>query len=209
MADLNWLPTSKDRYFGTDRGVLYFSNNEFVPWNGLVSVTEKLDDTEIKQRYFDGMCFSLTEGVSDFALDVEAFTFPYLLEDHILALCDTRVYSGARTDYEPFQMTYRVMKQDGYLIHLVFGLVAVFEGYDYQSINANPDVEPFSFKFYATPVKVPNANPAAHFSVDTSKADPALVSRLEDILYGSGTTTPRFPSIEDLTGIFANDLARR
>lgn len=202
MARLDWSTTFREYESGVDRGVLYFGLKEFVAWNGLTSVEERLIGIEPKPLYFDGIVYNLRQGEPDFTAGIEAFAYPYLLEEHILAMCDTRINVGTRNDVEPFHFTYRVMNNNGYKIHLVYNVVATFEGYIYETINASNSLTPFTFTFHATPEVVANAKPTAHFVVDTAKADPDIVENLEDILYGSDTSTPGFPTVEHLVDIF-------
>lgn len=201
MARLVWDVPIKDYEYGVDRGVLYFGE-EFIVWNGLVNVEEVKLSNPPRSLYFEGITYSLKQNQTDYTAGVEAFTYPYLLESHILAMCDTRTNVGIENDGEFFNFTYRTRTNSGYKIHLVYGISAVFEGYTYQSIGINQSVEPFTFTFYATPVDVPNARASAHFIVESERADSNALAILEDLLYGSDNSSPRFPSVEHLVYIF-------
>lgn len=203
MARLDWSSLPKDYDAGVDRGVLYFGEREFVSWNGLVTVEERIIGIDPKPLYFDGIVYNLRQGIPDFTAAVEAFSYPYMLEEHILAMCDTRVNVGTRNDVEPFHFTYRVGTNSGYKIHLAYNVVAIFEGYEYETINASNNLSPFSFTFHATPEEVPQARPTAHFVVDSTKANPAFLKNLEDFLYGSEYSSPKFPSVPELIGLFS------
>ena len=199
---INWDEAFREYESGVDRGVLYFGSKEFVAWSGLVSVEERILGLEAKPLYFDGIVYNLRQGVPDYTAGIEAYAYPYLLEEHILAMCDTRVNVGTRNDVEPFNFTYRVTTNRGHKIHLVYNIVAVFEGYIYETISASNDLEPFTFTFHATPERVPNAKPTAHFVVDTDKANSYVLANLEDFLYGSETSSPKFPTVAQLMNIF-------
>lgn len=202
MTRLEWNPIAKSYEYGIDRGVLYFGK-EFIVWNGLTSVEEARLSNPPRSLYFEGITYSLVQSQTDYTAGVEAFTYPYLLESHILAMCDTRTNVGDANDGEFFNFTYRTRTMSGYKIHLVYSIAATFDGYSYETISMNQNLEPFSFTFYATPVDVPNARASAHFVVESERASPNVLSALEDILYGSETSSPRFPSVEDLISLFA------
>jgi hypothetical protein len=202
MSRLEWASLPRDYDSGVDRGVLYFGEREFVPWNGLVSVEERVIGLDPKPLYFDGVVYNLRQGIPDFTAAVEAFSYPYMLEEHILAMCDTRVNVGTQNDVDPFHLTYRVSTNDGYKIHLAYNVVAVFEGYVYETINDENNLSPFTFTFHATPEEVPQARHTAHFVVDSTKADSAVLGNLEDFLYGSEASSPKFPTVSQLIGLF-------
>jgi len=102
----------------------------------------------------------------------------------------------------PFHFTYRTNKLKGHKIHLVYNVMATFSGHTYNSISESVDLEPFDLDFYATPEKVTGYAPCSHFIVDTERANFAAVENLENILYGSLTSTPRFPSSSELLSLF-------
>lgn len=201
MAKVVWDPPVKDYEYGIDRGVLYFGR-EFIVWNGLINVEEAKLSNPPKTLYFEGITYSLRQTPTDYSAGIQAFTYPYLLESHILAMCDTRTNVGIENDGEAFHFTYRTLTNSGYKIHLVYNAVATFEGYTYNTVSVNQTLEPFSFTFYTTPVDVPKARPSSHFVVETERANPDAVSNLEDILYGSDDTSPKFPSPQQLIDLF-------
>lgn len=204
MTRLNWDSEYRTYGYGIDQGVLYFNNptKDYVPWNGLVSVEVKAPSPDPKPLYFDGVCFAQQEEDPEYSATVNALYFPYLLEDHILALCDTRTMSATSGQATPFNLTYRTKTTNGYFIHLVYNVMASFGGYAYETISDDVNLEPFQIEIYSTPEPVPGYHPCPHFAVSSYRASTTSITSLENILYGSETSTPRFPTTEELLSIF-------
>lgn len=204
MAKIEWVANTQDYDYGIDRGVLYFNNvaKDYFPWNGLISVEQKPEASEPKPLYFDGVCYNVQQEPAEYTAVVKALYFPYLLEDHILALCDTRTLSATSEQATPFHFTFRSNTPTGYKIHLLYNVMATFSGYSYETISDSVSLDPFSLEFYATPESVPGYKATSYFIVDSSRAYDTTLGNLEDILYGTESSTPRFPTASELISIF-------
>lgn len=215
MTRLDWGSAFRDYAFGVDRGVLYFGKKEFVAWNGLSSVKEKVFGIDPKPLFFDGFAYNIRRGISEFALDVEAFSYPYFLEEHVLALCDTRIYYANQDAGEPFNFTFRVMTPKGYEIHLVYNVTASFSGMTHNTLTNSVDLEPFSFSFDTVPANSSEGDPAqtqigsayisptSHFVIVSHKVEPVILEGVENYLYGSSYNSPGFPPVEKLFQLFS------
>lgn len=214
MTRLDWGNAFRDYSFGVDRGVLYFGEKEFVTWNGLSSVKERVSGVDPRPLFFDGFVYNVRMGVADFALDVEALSYPYILEEHILALCDTRLYYDNTVAAEPFNFTFRVMTPKGYEIHLVYNATAAFSGTTHTTLTNSVSIEPFSFTFETVPVVSSEGepgqtrfgntyiSPTSHFVVVSHKVEPVILEGFENYLYGSSFNSPGFPPVEKLFQLF-------
>lgn len=203
MTRLDWSNAFRDYSVGVDRGVLYFAQNEAVVWDGLVSVSEEGQSGNARPMYFEGVLFNLRQEVSDYTAKIEAFTYPYFLEDAILALTDTRTLVGLKADNEPFAFSYRTMTAAGYEIHIVYNIVATMDNVSHRTLAEEIELEPFSFTFHTTPKAIDIAKPTSHFIIDTARANENAVFEIEKLLYGSDTTSPRLPSVSTLIDIFS------
>lgn len=204
MTRLRWtaLPNNYER--GVDRGVLYFGQNEYSVWDGLVSVQEQATQSQGRPRFFDGVVYSIDQEIADFQASVEAITFPYMLEDHVLALGDGLTYGATSYETRPFGFTYRTERQGGYKIHLVYNIIATIETIEHQTLSSEATLTPFRFTLHTTPESVPGGRPSSHLYADTTIASPEHIFQLEKILYGSEDTSPRWPSVQNLVDLFSN-----
>lgn len=206
MTRLDWSGAFRNYEAGVDRGALYFGNNEALPWDGLVSVSENSESGNNRKVYFEGILANVQQESSTYVAKVEAFTFPYLLEDSILALTDARTLVNHKDDDEPFGFTYRTMTANGYVIHIVYNVVATIGDIRHQTLDQDMDLEPFEFTFYTTPTEVLGAKPTSHFMIHTDLANEAAVFEIEKILYGSDTSSPRFPAVSTILDIFKANM---
>src|SRR5207237_1585164 len=99
----------------------------------------------------------------------------------------------------------------GYKLHLVYGALATPSEKAYASINDQPAAIAFSWDVNTTPVSVSGHKPTALLTIDSTKVDPAKLSQLEDILYGTLADDPRLPLPDEVitlvgTGVTNLDL---
>lgn len=186
MTRLVWDPLQAPPVkLGLDRGVLYFKNHPVRVWNGLSKVTEKSDDSEISEGYFDGQKFKQQRTPNSFAATVEAYTYPEELE------------TG-----DSFDLSYRVSLDTGYEIHLVYNAGAVFQDEVWGSIGFDPTITPFSWDLATVPVQVDHYRATGHVLINSNYTHPTVLTQIEDILYGTNTTVPEMPTIPEILAIF-------
>src|SRR3954467_2785447 len=81
MTALVWDQIGERRYeTGVDHGVLYLSNSNAIPWNGLVSVNETVSQ-EIKSFYVDGVKYLDYRVPGSYSAKLSAFPYPDELDD--------------------------------------------------------------------------------------------------------------------------------
>jgi hypothetical protein len=159
---------------GLDRGVLYPVDSPGIAWNGLSSIQEDLESEE-QMRYIDGIKKQRNRTQDKFSGIIEAFTYP-----------------------EPFPRSFGLSYRVGNKIHIVYNVLLGSTGFNYRQL----DTEPFSWNFTTKPVSVPGTKRSAHLIVNGSKAYSWTLAALEDILYGSDSTTPRLPLPDEVLNIF-------
>lgn len=206
MTRLTWHDLPRDYEKGVDHGVLYFGDHqkEAVIWNGLINVREQTEQSAGAPRYFEGIPYLLEQEIADYQASVDAYVYPYMLEDHVLAMVDGRTLVAEAPETQPFGFTYRTKKLDGYRIHIVYNIVATIENVTHATLTDQTNLTPFTFTFHTTPVDIPGARPSAHLIVDTTEADESALFEVEKMLYGSDETHPRFPSVSDLMAVFSS-----
>ena len=211
---LVWDKTG-ERYYetGIDRGVLYLAQSngtyaEGVAWNGLISVTESPSGAEATPIYADNIKYLNLVSAEEFSATIEAYTYPdEFAECDGSAAVATGVYIGQQTR-KTFGMCYRtVMGNDveganlGYKLHLIYGATAAPSEKGYTTINDSPEAITFSWEVNTTPVNVTGFKPTACVTIDSTKADPAKLAVLEEMLYGGDSKEPAMPLPDEVVTI--------
>jgi len=205
LTVLAWdRPGERTYQAGVDRGVLYLPGKAVV-WNGLVGVDEAFK-RETKEYYLDGQKYLTYQVLGEFEGKLRAFTYPDEFEE----------MDGVRTqksglfihDQQPksFGLSYRTQLGDdlaglarGYRIHILYNLQAIPEGLSYSSVGGQAAPMTFGWGLISTPnVQGWGYRPTAHISLKSTDLAPDTLLYLEGILYGTATTAPRLPSLEEL-----------
>lgn len=212
---LEWDATGTRFYeMGTDHGVLYLQDdkNEYskgVAWNGLTAITESPSGADANDLWADNIKYGSIRAAEKFGCTVEAFTYP-----DEFAECDGSAepipgLSIGQQRRKPFGFSYRTEihndtaseKDDGYKIHLVYGATASPSDKGYTTINDSPDAITFSWEIDTTPVNVTGYKPTALMVVNTTKFEPEMIKKLEDILYGTEDDEARLPLPDEVISI--------
>lgn len=218
MARLIWDNTGERLYeTGVKRGVLYpfnTSTSEYdvgVVWNGLSSVSESPSGAEANPIYADDIKYLELRSAEEFGATVEAYTYP-----DEFAICDgsAEVADGVmigQQSRKKFGLCYRTIigndvdnDMHGYKLHLIYSAMAAPSERSYQTVNDSPEAITFSWELTTTPIpvnSVENAKPTACLTIDSTKADPAALAALEDILYGTISADPRLPLPDEVIEI--------
>jgi hypothetical protein len=201
MTRIHWgSPGSRIYETGVDRGVFYPNVGPGLPWSGLVNVTENAT-VEPARSYVDGVPYRTQKTRASFAAVLQAFFSPREFEE----------YDGSygQQRRKAFGLSYRTLigndisADHGYLIHLVYNALAEPSPVNNPTLSKDGlDASPFSWKLSTKPVPIPGAKPAAHLIIDSTIANPAALMALEIILYGSDTTEPRMPTVDELLALF-------
>lgn len=187
MTRLNWTSENPRYETGIDMGVYYPPEGPGVAWNGLVGVSESSSDSEGPSRYIDGRRLRSRQLFGSFAGTIQAFTYPEGLESSALLSARAR----------PFGMTYRVMNQSGYKIHLVYNIRISPTQMDRRFLTTDP----FSWEFSTRPQFVPNGYPTAHLVFDAETAYSEAFEALDALLYGSDAGPAQMPSPREVHDI--------
>lgn len=214
MTKLLWDQVG-ERLFetGVDHGVLYIPTGGVYSagyaWNGLVNVTESPSGAEPNKQYADNIPYVTLVSSEEFGGTIEAFTYP-----DQFAQCDGSVESSAgvlvgQQNRKTFGLCYRTLigndtdgLDHGYKLHLVYGCLAAPSERAYGTVNDSPEAATLSWELSTTPVEAPGFKPTATITIDSTKVAPADLAELEDILYGTASTTPRLPLPAEVFAIF-------
>jgi hypothetical protein len=171
--------------YGVDQGVLYPHNKRAIAWNGLVSVSEKLIDSNLTTGYFDGQKYTQDHSPEGFSASVEAFFYPDELE------LDS-----------PFGLSYRVSLYKGYELHLIYNAEAFSNDSDYASTDSKATPTLFKWDVSTTPIQLEGVRSSSHFVINSNDVRPNILEDLENLLYGVEGVDPRLPSGVEVINLF-------
>lgn len=210
MLALTWDDVGKRLYeTGVKKGVVYpisesgaYENGE--AWNGLTAVNESPTGAEATPLYANDQKYLELRSAEEFGFTIEAYTYP-----EAFAACNGEAelvegVSVSQQTRKKFGLSYvTTLGNDskgtdyGYKLHLVYGAIANPSEKNNATINDSPEAATLSWECSTTPVTVPgDFKPTAHIVIDSTKANATCLKKLEDKLYGvgsSGTATLPLP----------------
>lgn len=205
MSKLVWDAAGQRFYeTGVKQGVLYPQSSDGtyplgVAWNGLTTVTESPSGAEANPQYADDIKYLNLYSAEDFGANIEAFTYPTEWEE-----CDgSKNINGVKLGQQgrkSFGLCYRTAvgndidgSEHAYKLHLIYGAMASPSEKSYSTINDSPEPITFSWEVTTTPTNVEGYKPTAQITIDTRDVSPAVISQLEDALYGTAGSDPYLP----------------
>jgi hypothetical protein len=209
MAVLEWDKAGEKTYqTGVERGVLYLGDKVAV-WNGLISLEEDAT-AELKSYYMDGVKFLDSVIPGEFSGKLKAFTYPDEFDDAIGIIEHRPGLFYHEQPPKKFNLSYRTLvgndlegTDHGYRLHLLYNLVAVADATSFETMASSISPAEFSWALTGTPDVINSFRPMVHISIDSRQVYPEFLQNLEDILYGTDTTTPRFPPASEVAEIFS------
>lgn len=182
---------------GLDRGVLYLTEGAFA-WNGLVRATESPEGELDTDHYYDGVRYVILADREEYKATVEAWSYPSQFESYE-GIIEPKTKQGRKS----FGMSYRVLTEDSYELHLVYNATAL--PLDEVHSSRNNEFE-LSLLSWTVVTKQDSSTfgvaPVAHLVVDVGNASPAAIAALEDLLYGTSTTSPELPEPWEVRDLF-------
>lgn len=214
MTVLSWGDLGQRFYeTGVDRGVLYVGSNAGVAWSGLISVEESPTGGSPLPYYFDGYKYLNIATAEEFEATINAFSSPPEFD-----LCDGTgmIHSGlfvTQQPRKPFNFSYRTKIGNdvdgldlGYKIHLVYNALSGPTSRANGTLNDSTSAMTLSWSITTAPPPLLGFRPSAHLVLDSRTTADALMSEIEDILYGTETSSPRMPSPQELSDLFTNNV---
>lgn len=154
----------------------------------------------------DGRKYQKRRQRESFMATLTAFTYPMEFEEYD-GYSDSHMTQQRR---KKFNLSYQTRVGNdlqgmdlGYQIHLVFNALATPSDKAYKTVDSGIDPTKFSWQISTTPEVFPESS-GAHLIVSSLSAYPGALTPLEEMLYGTVDTTPRFPTAEELFDIFEN-----
>ena len=219
MPKLVWdEPGDRQYETGLRKGVLYPGEGygiylPGVPWNGLISVNEKSSGGTTTPVYSDNIKYLNLNVMEEFEATLEAFTYPDEFSN-----CDgsDEIYDGVsikQQNRKPFGLSYVTTVgndvsglEHGYKIHILYGATAAPSERAYATINNDPDAITLSWDISCVPVAIQGLIPFSSIVIDSTRIIESKIKSLEDILYGTASTYPRIPDVDEIFNIVTNNI---
>lgn len=205
MTRMIWGANGEKRWeTGVNQVALYPPSGVGVPWNGVVSIDEGVTGGEVEDMFFDGIKYRSWVQNEDFQGVLTAFSSP-----PEFAECDGRklLAAGLFATHQPrksFGICYKTLMgndllQDrlGYRLHLVYNIIASPSQRSNRTKSDQPELSQQQWQLNCKPPWYgTNATyrATAHFIVDSTLVDPAVMAELENNLYGTVSTNPQLPT---------------
>jgi hypothetical protein len=215
MTVLTWDNVGERLYeAGVDHGVLYLPDefgayDEAHVWNGLTTVTESPSGAEANAQFADNIKYLNLLSAEEFGATLEAFTYPAAFAECDGTAVPTPGVNVGQQGRKVFGLAYRTKVGNdlegvdhGYKLHLIYGAQASPSEKAYGTINDSPEAITFSWELTTTPVPVTDLSPTSQLVIDSTKVDPAKLSDLEDILFGTVGDDARLPMPDEVIAIF-------
>lgn len=183
-------------------------------WNGLTAVTESPSGAEPTPLYANDKKYLELRSAEEFGGTIEAYTYP-----DGFAACNGEktivkgltVSQQART---PFGMVYKSLIgndtegiKHGYKLNIVYGAVVSPSEKANNTVNDSPEATTMSWEFTTTPVEVPNCDPSAKLTIDSTQVDAAKLAALEAKLYGSDEEEPTLLTPAEIAAMLTEEVA--
>lgn len=221
MAKLVWDNVGERFYeTGVDHGVLYPFNtttkayDKGVVWNGLSSVNESPSGAEATAVWADNIKYLNLYSAEEFGATIECYTYP----DEFKELNGEATLGAGITIGQQargtFGLSYRtkigndVTDDLGYKIHLIYGAKASPSEQAYSTVNDSPEAMSLSYELTTIPVPVEGFKPTATLVIDSTKTDAAILTAIEEILYGTdgeSGKTARLPMPSEIMKLLAGN----
>jgi hypothetical protein len=176
---------------------------------GLTSVEEAPTGGEAKGYYIDGVKYANVASAEEFSATINAYMYP----DEFGPCEGThQPRSGlfiTQQRRKSFGLSYRTLigndltPDHGYKIHIIYNALAAPTPRANATITGDSgELNTFSWSITTRPPVISRYKPMAHVVIDSRFTDPAVLSLVEDTLYGSETDSAYLPSFTELIDIF-------
>lgn len=182
MALLEWHTNTSGRYIsGVSHGVFYGDDGVPIPWNGLISVSEKFQTNEPTPVYNSlGQKYDLHGNVAEKRHSIVCYTYPEEMDDYL----GTEYVEefGFTVDERPprkFNMVYRSDCDGYYELHVLLGQIATFGDKTHTTDTSAPGISNISMNLQGVPHEVFGSS---HLIFDSRNP---ITASAERILFGT------------------------
>lgn len=189
MALLEWHTNTSGRYIsGVSHGVFYGDDGAPIPWNGLISVSEKFQANEPTPVYNSlGQKYDLHGNVAEKRHSIVCYTYPEEMDEYLGT--EYLEEFGFSVDERPprkFNMVYRSDCDGYYELHVLLGQIATFGDKTHATDTSAPGISNISMNLQGVSHEVFGSS---HLIFDSRNPITASVER---ILFGTPNTEGDF-----------------
>lgn len=192
MAELKWNDQDSRRYIsGVSNGVFYGDDGKGIPWNGLISVTEKHSVNEPTPVYNSlGQKYDLHGNVAEKTHALVCFMYPEEMDEYLgYEYLDEFGFHVDERPPKKFNMVYRNDADGYYEIHVLLGLIATFGDKAHTTDAAAPGIANISMNLQGVPHEVYGSS---HLIFDSRNP---ITESVERILFGTEYVDPNFDTL--------------
>lgn len=235
MAKLEWDKTGQ-RFFesGVDHGVIYvegkvdgaqseeykkegYMYGKAAVWNGLTSVTDSPSGADETALWADNIKYASLRAAEEFGITIEAYQSPAEFDE-----CDGTATPNSmhgvfirQQKRKTFGFVYRTNVQndtgtdadDGYKLHICYGLTASPSEQTHDTINDSPDASTLSWECTSNPVDITGYKPTSCIVIDSTKITGSdHLADLEKVLFGDEQHNAFLPLPDDVIKILKDGL---
>ena len=189
MALLEWNTNTSGRYIsGVSHGVFYGDDGVPIPWNGLISVSERFQTNEPTPVYNSlGQKYDLHGNVAEKRHSIVCYTYPEEMDEYL----GTEYVEefGFAVDERPprkFNMVYRSDCDGYYELHVLLGQIATFGDKTHTTDTAAPGISNLTMNLQGVPHEVFGSS---HLIFDSRNP---ITASAERILFGTRNTDGDF-----------------
>jgi hypothetical protein len=198
---------------GVDRGVLYVTGSDGVPWSGLVSIDESPSGGDADAFYIDGVKYLNRSKREEFEATINAFYSPKEF-DACEGVGAFRVgVFVAQQRRMSFGLSYRTKigndvdrDNHGYKIHIIYNALVSPAQRSHGTQSDSNDISVLSWGITTRPVRVPGFMYSAHLIIDSTLVPSFALTSLENILYGDESHAARLPDPVEIAGLFEDSV---
>lgn len=182
MALLEWNTNTSGRYIsGVSHGVFYGDDGVPIPWNGLISVSERFQTNEPTPVYNSlGQKYDLHGNVAEKRHSIVCYTYPEEMDEY-LGVEYVEEFGFAVDERPPrkFNMAYRSDCDGYYELHVLLGQIATFGDKTHTTDTAAPGISNLTMNLQGVPHEVFGSS---HLIFDSRNP---ITASAERILFGT------------------------
>lgn len=214
---LTWDKLGEKKFeTGVDHGILFpMTNGTYgngIAWSGLTAVNEAPSGAEPTKIYADNIVYGVVMSPEEDALTVECFTYP---PEFSPCIGEVELGTGIvvkQQEHQHFGFAYRTLigndeegTKHGYKLHLFYDCLAGSSEDSNSTVNDSPEQKTYSYSVTTVPVPVNGFNPTACIVIDSTLVKAAVLTAIEDLLYGNANSESTLPTPAKIMEMLTNN----
>ena len=211
MVEVDWgNPLNRTFEQGIERVMVYTNDLGGEPWHGVSRIEEK-KGINVKKVHNEGILVSVVPLRSEVELSIEAYSEPKILKQCMGSKILPIGITVSSQRQKPFDLTYRTYVGNGiddqnfYKIHFVYNSICLDPGSNHSTMSRSSEPGQRTYEIHTVPEFINGLAPSSHLVVDTSMVSIETIRDIENILYGSETSSPTMIRPEELMDMLSSE----